>query len=1457
MSAISLPTQPPAQPSNGAVANATVPPTPPASDPAQGVPGEEVSDTDSFNLRTYDRHWVKPDSLQHFVQWIKIPNPNYVPNGNQPRYIKWAKKLSDVPLILRDMGPPDGSIFDPKKTWEAEKPLYEAKKEAEEKALAGEFDVEEVAEVVAEVTVGKAKTAKEKAEDKKERKARQDAKKAEKNSKAGKLSKAEMIAKNDKKKENSVHKADIERMKNNNTIDLLLDAKVSTVTGQLQRMLKMLSIAVSAKERGKSGSSEEEVLDILWALEEMEVFRAADEEIARDKDLRKALKKKLKEAEKEGKDGKKDKDKKKDKKKKKGEEVEDEVPPLSPNAEILKAFYDDESLRYKDALKSARKLMEEHQKKNDIVKFQMNKMHDRLPPLSRYNRKFKLEPWQCDVLAAIDKDQSTIVCAPTSSGKTLLSTYTCAKERMNSKGKRGTVLFVLPSEVLVWQIAATYAKFFKGNVTVCTDSITFQEIGSEHRAQIYVGTPKALELALTKARGCAGQEMMANSQRESIVLDGGFDFQYMVLDEVHTLNGPEGDSLQRIIRFTRCPILALSATIGNAVQLRDWFQEVRNQHICVVEGTAVDPESQNEVLLKEHFARFINLQRYVVKEQTSVIDGKASTSYKMVKLHPVAAMTVERLQGNRDLVSSLSMTPVDMMDLWSALVKIFPEETEGEYKDDAPDSFFTILAAKTEEAKALASYEKYNQMRPGTATVDQLVGHDVETWARGVEYVRAQEKFALSNYEKFNKLQAGTATLAQLVESPEGIGGWVFGPAADEDDEKKKDKKDKDKKKDKKDKKKDKKKDDPLKKRITLPMTKTFENRLKDILATLAESQPEKYEQLRSIFDPPPLEKIDSIDITDQLYGVVSELKDKKLLPAVAFQLSTFGAFQMFKTLLKSLELAQNEKYPNHRKELREKAAIAEAFKRQAEGKAASGHGDNEKEKTEEAKDGHADDGPQTEDIFQPHPDFVLSPPGKGRLNAKEIDDVREAMKKAGEALDVNHALIRGLRRGIAIYTNEVGFACYRRQVQTLAQQGKIAVVFSDEALAYGVNMPFRSCVFCGDMGSALTPLIAQQMQGRAGRRGMDVQGNIVYLGMEWDVIENLMLGQISQVTGNNPHYPLLALQRALAMSNDPNDPNFVHGKDVDLADLDTQERANAKKWAKMSEAFENGVRKSATWQNRIPTVDEAGMEQVSGPSLANFCGVETTPNYFQVSREIIRQLEYVDFDMQLTVDHNVASMVWELGINFIAEAVNIAYCLETLYQKFVNNNRRSHKNEGDQNAFMACLLQIVDRVPCSEGDVSLQRYLKVEVEEGTGKLVDESSKDVFVDMHADMCMFRDKVNAFSLPAGAEDEKQRLILPNLGGDPEVGIGLDAGVYELLQTKRKEFPDSVPTARRNELKTRVYKFGCILRCMNNNIQQPHGKYKELSEYTNKCFSAVGYSLKDMMNQLQDQDDLVLG
>jgi superfamily II RNA helicase len=819
-----------------------------------------------------------------------------------------TKQKSSIPLILRDMAPPEGSIFDPAKKW--------AEERERRRAAAAEAKVEQAA---AEAAIKQTKKGKKGGEKKK--------------------STADTIKEsNSAEKDKKDHQRDLQKLSNLRTLKALQDATCETPGGKIHRMMKMLHLAVCDLRQGSVDSSEAEVLDILWALEEMPSFKKADGEVAAEK----AAKKKEKEEEKEKKSSKKEKkekDSKKTKKEKDSKSTDKTKVVLGAEAQALKSLYKegaDSRGSYKESLKYARKLMAG---KENLISFQLTEMPDRLPPLSRYNRQFKLEDWQCAILDAIDHRQSAVVCAPTSSGKTLLSTYTC-------KSAKGTVLFVLPSEVLVWQIAATYYEFFKGNVTICTDQIAFQEITGD--AQVYIGTPRALEKAITKVRGVAGQEM-TKGEREFTILDGGFSqFDYLVLDEVHTMNGPEGDALQRIIKACNCPILALSATIGNASQLNDWVSSIRKEHI---QATSIDvPKDSEEVVLKEHYARFINLQRYVVAES----EGKdGNTKQKLLKLHPVAAMTPDRLRDQPDLIASLSMTPTDMIDLWTRMRSIFPG-TALEDLDD-PDNFFK-------------------------------------------QYV-------------------------------------------DES------------------------------KRITLNQTKEYETRLKMRLTDLSQSHPELYERLRIAQLPPPLKS--KADISDELYDVVTQLKETHLLPAVAFQLNTYGAFNMFKKLLERLESEQVAEFPNYRKDLIKIAREKAQMRKVAAGKADR---QNAAEAEEDAKSGFTDDSLVQEDTTRPHDKYVLSSAGK-RLSYNEIEDIMADMKKSGEKVDIDHALIRGLRRGIAIYTNEVGFSCYRRQVQMLAQKGRLAVVFSDSALAYGVNMPFRSCVFCGDMGDALTPLIAQQMQ--------------------------------------------------------------------------------------------------------------------------------------------------------------------------------------------------------------------------------------------------------------------------------------------------------------------------------------------------------------------------------------------
>lgn len=83
-----------------------------------------------------------------------------------------------------------------------------------------------------------------------------------------------------------------------------------------------------------------------------------------------------------------------------------------------------------------------------MVVFQLTEMADRLPPLSRFSTGWKLDEWQKRVLAVVDRHQSAIVCAPTSSGKTVISSYVA------SDSAASRVLFVVPTEPLVWQVSS-------------------------------------------------------------------------------------------------------------------------------------------------------------------------------------------------------------------------------------------------------------------------------------------------------------------------------------------------------------------------------------------------------------------------------------------------------------------------------------------------------------------------------------------------------------------------------------------------------------------------------------------------------------------------------------------------------------------------------------------------------------------------------------------------------------------------------------------------------------------------------------------------------------------------------------------------------------------------------------------------------------------------------------------
>jgi superfamily II RNA helicase len=92
---------------------------------------------------------------------------------------------------------------------------------------------------------------------------------------------------------------------------------------------------------------------------------------------------------------------------------------------------------------------------------------------------------------------------------------------------------------------------------------------------------------------------------------------------------------------------------------------------------------------------------------------------------------------------------------------------------------------------------------------------------------------------------------------------------------------------------------------------------------------------------------------------------------------------------------------------------------------------------------------------------------------------------------------VEPLYRGIAAHHAGI-LPLWKGLVEELFQAGLIKVVFATETLAAGINMPARTTVIASlskrtDMGHRLlTSSEFLQMAGRAGRRGMDLQGHVV-----------------------------------------------------------------------------------------------------------------------------------------------------------------------------------------------------------------------------------------------------------------------------------------------------------------------------------------------------------------------------
>ena len=354
-------------------------------------------------------------------------------------------------------------------------------------------------------------------------------------------------------------------------------------------------------------------------------------------------------------------------------------------------------------------------------------------------------------------------------------------------------------------------------------------------------------------------------------------------------------------------------------------------------------------------------------------------------------------------------------------------------------------------------------------------------------------------------------------------------------------------------------------KRLSLDDSRAYEFLLKEKLIELKEVDEEK---LIMVLDKHKIKDSVNSDENINLYNLFREIKNKKLTPCIVFQENTNNCKEIFTTLVNYLEKLETINYPNYydnleyqqQQYLHSKNQTAK-FKEQIKlGNDVTNPNDiieervfakeqelnklflenytkrihkqiltiqksNLKENVKQVQIGNLTIELENFcqncklryiDVFKKHIDFSLN--SDSPMTASTIRGIKKTISKQ---LNINvsytNVFIQGLKRGVGIYTKHMPFI-YNLIVQKLAQNGELGFVVADDRLALGINMPFRSACIIGYNGDNKFKIDNYiQMIGRAGRRGKDKEGHIIFANVDW---KYLMKSELSSIVSSYKHVP-------------------------------------------------------------------------------------------------------------------------------------------------------------------------------------------------------------------------------------------------------------------------------------------------------------------------------------------------
>lgn len=265
---------------------------------------------------------------------------------------------------------------------------------------------------------------------------------------------------------------------------------------------------------------------------------------------------------------------------------------------------------------------------------------------------FSPDGWQRAVLDELDANNSVFVVAPTSAGKTFISFY--AMEKILRADDDGVLVYVAPTKALVNQIAAEvqarFSKKFKhGGRSLWAIHTRDHRVNNPTSCQILVTVPHILQIML-----------LAPSNAKSWATR----VKRIIFDEIHSIGQAEdGVVWEQLLLLAPCPIIALSATVGNPEQFNDWL-------------AATQRSSGLNLKMITHVHRYSDLRKFMYSPASNFEFEGLEKSPPLGKVgldeipefgfvHPIASL----VNRSRGMPADLALEARDCFSLWQTMTK--------------------------------------------------------------------------------------------------------------------------------------------------------------------------------------------------------------------------------------------------------------------------------------------------------------------------------------------------------------------------------------------------------------------------------------------------------------------------------------------------------------------------------------------------------------------------------------------------------------------------------------------------------------------------------------------------------------------------------------------------------------------------------------------------------------------